>query len=279
MDSHRRQWRRLGWIKSLNCKSRVVDDVVSNHHHRYRLLRASGSCKNGDRSVKDAVKSAQQRWPRKTKPPPPEDIGPVTADSGPDQTRSSARHSRTDSEPCFPTLTELPLGHPSRNVVEIIFRTSWSPKDFPGQIEMILKVQNPPRTVARFEEYREIVKIRDSCGGARCVADGNELMRFYCLGPAAGECESGGAWSLLSGKGTTICTFSGSGGAHGTDGESGRRGMMLCRVIAGRVGKQLGMDSVPEERVGFDSVSGDNGELFVFDSRAVLPCFLIIYKL
>ena len=54
----------------------------------------------------------------------------------------------------------------------------------------------------------------------------------------------------------------------------------MCRVIAGRVSKQIGfMESLLDGRVGFDSVSGDKGELLVFDSRAVLPCFLIIYKL
>lgn len=54
----------------------------------------------------------------------------------------------------------------------------------------------------------------------------------------------------------------------------------MCRVVAGRVSKQNGfMESLLDGRVGFDSVSGDNGELLVFDSRAVLPCFLIIYKL
>lgn len=148
---------------------------------------------------------------------------------------------------------------------------------------MIFKVQNLGRTVTRFEEYRERVRSRVDADGecedhARCVADGNEVMRFHCLGPT-----SGGAYDACSGalaiharKGAAICTYSGSGGAHeSAGGGRGRRAMLVCRVIAGRVG----LGSLLESRVGFDSVSGGNGELLVFDSRAVLPCFLIIYKL
>uniref|UniRef100_A0A3Q7HV13 PARP catalytic domain-containing protein n=2 Tax=Solanum lycopersicum TaxID=4081 RepID=A0A3Q7HV13_SOLLC len=158
---------------------------------------------------------------------------------------------------------------------------------------MVFKVQNLPRTVTRFEEYREVVKSRAGNGGesaaekggedhARCVADGNEVMRFYCLGPTNGGAYENGnsAWTFSSGKGAAVCTYSGSGAAHeNAGGGRGRRAMLVCRVIAGRVGKQLGFDSLIEGRVGYDSVSGDSGELLVFDSRAVLPCFLIIYKL
>ncbi|CAK9171129.1 unnamed protein product [Ilex paraguariensis] len=155
---------------------------------------------------------------------------------------------------------------------------------------MVFKVQNLQRTVIRFEEYREMVKSRASSGGveggsedhARCIADGNEMMRFYCLEPTNGGAyeECGSAYAFQGGKGAAIFTFSGSGAAYeSAGGGSGRRAMLVCRVIAGRVCKQLGFDSLLERRVGFDSVSGDNGELLLFDSPAVLPCFLIIYKL
>lgn len=154
---------------------------------------------------------------------------------------------------------------------------------------MVFKVQNLSRTVTRFEEYREMMKSRVSSmnaanGGedhARCVADGNEVMRFYCLGATSGGGAyevSCGAWSLCGGKGAAVCTYLGSGGAHeNAGGGRGRRAMLVCRVIAGWVCKQqLGFDSLLDNRLGYDSVSGENGELLVFDSRAVLPCFLII---
>lgn len=161
---------------------------------------------------------------------------------------------------------------------------------------MLFKIQNGTRAVSRFEEFRGAVKDRAAAAApaegsnweenARCVADGNEVMRFYCLGPTADgggsyDGAAGCAWSFPERKGSAICTFSGSGEAHENAGGSrGRRAMLVCRVIAGRVSKQLGfLDSLLDKRVAFDSVSGNNGELLVFDSRAVLPCFLIIYKL
>ncbi|XP_019156657.1 PREDICTED: uncharacterized protein LOC109153251 [Ipomoea nil] len=284
-----------GWIKSLHCKSRALDDVVSHH----QILPNSASCRRGVQGLKDVVETTKERKNRKPKPPA-QNKRSVTRMPEPGSTppvqrpRSSsaaaARHARSSSESAFyPTLTELPEGHPSRNVVEIIFHTSWSPKSFSGRVEMLFKVQNLPRTGTRFEEYREAVKKR--AGGAapvdgredhaRCVADGNEVMRFYCLGPTAAVYETGGtAWGLHPGKGTAICTFAGSGDAHERSGGGrGRRAMLVCRVIAGRVCKEFGINSLLEGRVGFDSVSGDSGELLVFDSRAVIPCFLIIYKL
>ncbi|XP_016464026.1 uncharacterized protein LOC107787020 [Nicotiana tabacum] len=291
-----------GWVKSWQCKSRALDDVVNNHHQYHHLLPNSASCKNGVKSLRDVVdntKPGKSRKKKTSKPSePPSAKRPGSRVPEPDSNReksrasTSTRLSRAATESFFPALTELPEGHASRNVVEIIFQTSWSgsPKVFSGRIEMVFKVQNLPRTVTRFEEYREVVKSRAVNGAAekggedhvRCVADGNEVMRFYCLGPTnGGAYENGGsAWTFSTNKGTAVCTYSGSGGAHeNAGGGRGRRAMLVCRVIAGRVCKQLGFDSLLNGRVGYDSVSGDNGELFVFDSRAVLPCFLIIYKL
>lgn len=303
----------------------------SNHHN---LIPDAASCRKSVQNLKDVVEtttSAKQKQSksRKSKPPSPRSPPPCLSPSPaqkvtttkrsfstkPDQfvtqqpTRSqpstSTRRSRS-AESFFPALSELPEGHPSRNVVEIIFHTSWSPKAFSGRIEMVFKVQNLSRTVARFEEYREIVKSRAESAGklvvaaegeregegedhARCVADGNEVMRFYCLGPTSGSgaydtCGGGGGgggvWTFNGNKGAAVCTFSGSGTAHeNAGGGRGRRAMLVCRVISGRVCKELGFESLIEGRVGYDSVSGENGELLVFDSRAVLPCFLIIYKL
>ncbi|RZC31085.1 uncharacterized protein LOC114423879 [Glycine soja] len=281
-----------GWVKSLQCKSRAYQDV----YH------PSSSCRNTVQNIRDVVVDTTKPRPRpKTKPKSkplqkhPSSRYPSSA-AKPDfettinrsmsVTATATRH----ADPRFPSLTELTEGHPSRNVVEIIFHTSWGPKPFSGLVEMIFKVHNGPRTVSRFEEFREAVKGRAETGPAhdyeenvRCRADGNEVMRFHCLGPTSGGAPYGGACALSfpGGKEAAICTFSGSGGAHESSGGGrGRRAMLVCRVIAGRVSKQIGfMESLLDGRVGFDSVSGDKGELLVFDSRAVLPCFLIIYKL
>ncbi|GMY30062.1 hypothetical protein FCV25MIE_25304 [Fagus crenata] len=282
-----------GWVKSLHCKSRAFEDV---YHANPKHLIASSSCRKSAQSIKDVIDTAKQK-PRKSKSTSPKRLPgskcprqPTKAEPVSVPTNRSSRA----PDPYFPALTELPEGHPSRNVVEIIFHTSWSPKAFTGRVEMMFKVQNGSRTVARFEEYREMVKCRAGSGGptdgstweenARCVADGNEVMRFHCMGPTSGsgayDARGGGAWVFPGVKGSAICTFSGSGAAHeSAGGGRGRRAMLVCRVIAGRVSKQLRVDSLLDGRVGFESVSGDNGELLVFDSRSVLPCFLIIYKL
>ena len=55
--------------------------------------------------------------------------------------------------------------------------------------------------------------------------------------------------------------------------------MLVCRVIAGRVKKNR--DGCMEE---YDSIGGGVGaysdldELYVFNPRAILPCFVVIYR-
>ena len=84
-----------------------------------------------------------------------------------------------------------------------------------------------------------------------------------------------------------IATMATSGRAHDTarvslsdDGCCGseKRAMLVCRVVAGRV-KKVVSDSNSSEEFGCDSVSSssDLDELSVFNSRAILPCFVVIY--
>ncbi|XP_022995459.1 uncharacterized protein LOC111490989 [Cucurbita maxima] len=289
----------MAWVKSLQCKSRVFEDV---YHPSPKNLIPSASCRKGVQSLKDVVETTKSKN-KKPKPSPP-DRKPVPRISKSEPGSSPCTRSRTSvssrslirpNDLLFPALSELPEGHNSRSVVEIIFHTRWTPKAFTGQVEMIFKVQNGSKTVARFEEYREMVKAKAAMGcpadeeNARSVADGNEVMRFHCMGPTSDSAKYDGSsaaagWSFPGVRGSSssaICTFAGSGVAHeNAGGGRGRRAMLVCRVIAGRVSKQAKKpDPFLEGRVGVDSVSRENGELLVFDSRAVLPCFLIIYKL
>ncbi|XP_073008977.1 uncharacterized protein [Typha latifolia] len=234
-------------------------------------------------------------------------------------------------------VSELGPEDSGRNIVEIIFKSSWQKKDHPiCQIERILKVHNSPRTIARFEAYRDAVKARYSnpnppittkqlpqnpnSKNARAAADGNELLRFHS---ASLSCRLGfaGSTSLCSssssssaaGDGAAACgvcaairhgvgrahhhphplgvrTTASSGRSHdhaGADpGAGGSRAMLVCRVIAGRVRRSEGAGdaaAVPEEP--YDSVAVDGGgvygnleELFVANPRAILPCFVVIYR-
>lgn len=218
-------------------------------------------------------------------------------------------------------VSELGPEDSSRNIVEIIFKSSWLKKDNPiCKIERILKVHNTKRTIQRFEDCRDAVKIHAVATGKknpRCAADGNELLRFYCTSLT---CSLGtrGSFSLCSSvPGCGVCTtirhgFQGnktsgvrttasSGRAHDClgSGMARRRAMIVCRVIAGRV-KQTAKDvttslTIYEENGSssnidlsatdsYDSIAGYAGiysnleELYVFNPRAILPCFVVIYE-
>lgn len=84
-----------------------------------------------------------------------------------------------------------------------------------------------------------------------------------------------------------ILTTATSGKAHDSasvDGDDDeKRAMLVCRVIAGRVKKNVdgGGGGGLEE---YDSVAGAAGlysnldELYVSNPRAILPCFVVVYR-
>ncbi|CAM0953759.1 unnamed protein product [Alopecurus aequalis] len=206
-------------------------------------------------------------------------------------------------------VSELGGDDTSRNIIEIIFQSSWLKKQTPVcAVDRILKVQNAPAVLARFEAYRDAVKAKALAlagAGARCTADGNELLRFYC---APLECPLGaqGATHLCHAaacaacgivrdgfaKGARVRTMATSGRAHdAVEGGGGeRRAMLVCRVIAGRVKRAAPCQGTTEENEEdaahqeYDSVAGTAGvyssldELEVFNPRAILPCFVVVYK-
>eukprot|EP01018_Ginkgo_biloba_P017649 Gb_30270 [translate_table: standard] len=206
-------------------------------------------------------------------------------------------------------VTVLPKGNSTRRIVEIMFKTSWLKSGIHcRRIERILKVNNLKSTVARFEEYREIVMSKASKLSKthpRCLADGNEVLRFHgttimCSLGANGLC------SLCTFEGCSVCKiirtgfFSTEIKGRGifTTASSGRandsieymyedeivfpvkRAILVCRVIAGRVHKPLDKHEAFPVPVAFDSVGDSSSleELVVFNSRAVLPCFLVVYS-
>lgn len=204
-------------------------------------------------------------------------------------------------------VTELPEGDSSRKIVEIICRT----RADNSRIERILKVHNLQKTLAQFEEYRELVKIKASKLAKkhpRCLADGNELLRFH---GATVECPLGikGSCGLCASEKCRVCRILRLGfstkkelaGGIGVftastsrkafesiqrcdDNPSLRKALIVCRVIAGRVHRPL--ENVEEMlgQSGFDSLAGKVGvhsnieELYLLSHRALLPCFVVIYK-
>ncbi|KAL1820773.1 hypothetical protein ACET3Z_015642 [Daucus carota] len=216
-------------------------------------------------------------------------------------------------------VSELGPEDSGRNIVEIIFKSSWLKKDSPiCTIERILKVHNTKRTIQKFEDCRDAVKFRANTTAKRdprCAADGNELLRFHCtsltctLGahgssglcgsvPGCGVCtviRHGFQGRKLGADNKGVRTTASSGRAHDClNSTDTRRAMLVCRVIAGRV-KRSEDDVAMEEGnaaaaalnpsgSAYDSVAGLGGvfsnleELHVANPRAILPCFVVIYK-
>ncbi|KAI4342852.1 hypothetical protein MLD38_027420 [Melastoma candidum] len=104
-------------------------------------------------------------------------------------------------------VTEVAEGDSSRKIVEIICRTRLMKSETQcSRIDNVLKVHNMQKTLARFEEYLETVKIQASKlpkKHSHCLADGNELLRFYgatvscSLGVNGGSASSSSSTSSL----------------------------------------------------------------------------------
>ncbi|CAA6671910.1 unnamed protein product [Spirodela intermedia] len=176
-----------------------------------------------------------------------------------------------------------------------------------GMIERVLKVHNMQKTLARFEEHREMVKQRAAKlpkKHPRCLADGNELLRFHGATVAC-SLGAGGAASVCSAEGCSVCRiirqgFSARGGTIGSSPPppaggpwrpspppamagarplppAGRKALVLCRVIAGRVHRPVEDLREPPPLAGFDSLAGKVGlhanieELYLLNPRACSP--------
>jgi hypothetical protein len=167
------------------------------------------------------------------------------------------------------------------------------------------------KTLAQFEEYRETVKIKASKlpkKHSRCIADGNELLRFYGTTVACSLGINGSSSLCISEKcrvcriirngfsakkelkgGVGVFTTSTSGRAFESieifeDDPSTRKALIVCRVIAGRVHRPLENIQEISGQTGFDSLAGKVGlysnieELYLLNPRALLPCFVVICK-
>lgn len=199
-------------------------------------------------------------------------------------------------------------------MVEKICQTGWTEtaNETYKQIEKVLKVHNIKKFVTWFEESREIVKIKASKEPEkhpRCVADGNEVLRYYgttvaCslgMNGSSGLCtlnDCGACRILRHGFSTKkhlhgrVATFVSSTSQRALEctenyqhGHSLRKALLVCRVVAGRVHRPL--EKLVEEEIigfGFDSLAWNKGsnwiteELYVLNPRALLPCFVVIYK-
>lgn len=208
-------------------------------------------------------------------------------------------------------VTQLFEGDSSIGIVETIFRSGW-PKEIGLTVQKVLKVNHSERVLNKFEEFRNKVKLNaaNSCDSQlmeRLIVDGNELLRFQ---GALITCSLGtnGDSSICDKKCCGVCRMirssftvedapelvhENSWKAHEKVTNDyvakrvcAKRAIILCRVIAGRVGgyhRHELMDIGEDGR--FDSVVASTGDdsngsekLMVLNPRAVLPCFVVIYE-
>ncbi|KAK6157150.1 hypothetical protein DH2020_011398 [Rehmannia glutinosa] len=209
-------------------------------------------------------------------------------------------------------VTELVEGDSSRKIVEIICRSSWLKSENPCvRIDRVLKVHNMQKTLVRFEEYRETVKIKASKlpkKHPRCLADGNELLRFYGTTLSCSLGTNGSSSLCVSDK-CSVCRIIRHGFSNKRELKSGvgvfttstsvrafesiekfeddptvRKALIVCRVIAGRVHRPLENVQEMAGQTGFDSLAGKVGlysnieELYLLNPKALLPCFVVICK-
>jgi hypothetical protein len=209
-------------------------------------------------------------------------------------------------------VSELERGNSSLNVIEIIFKTSWVTKGAPiARIERILKIDNTERHISEFHRYRDMVKKAASDEGMqheRCLADGNELLRFYGSSFTCSLGTNGSTnlcnmttcnvcsiirWGFEVRKERGIYTTATSGKAHEVitseekENWTGKHAMLVCRVIAGRIYRSAEKTARFNDPAclpySYDSispgVSTNLDNLTVFNPKAVLPCFLVVYRL
>uniref|UniRef100_A0A7N0RBJ8 C2H2-type domain-containing protein n=1 Tax=Kalanchoe fedtschenkoi TaxID=63787 RepID=A0A7N0RBJ8_KALFE len=195
------------------------------------------------------------------------------------------------------TVTELVEGDSSRKVAEIICRTSCLKAENPcGRIEKVLKVHNMQKTLARFEEYREAIKIKANklpTKHPRCLADGNELLRFY---GTTVSCSLGlyGRSSLCIVDKCCVCRILRNGFSAKKELKCGigvftistsGRAFEIIETLEDN-GPSIRKANIQDiaGQSGFDSLAGKVGlysnieELYLLNPKALLPCFVVICK-
>ncbi|XP_074349764.1 uncharacterized protein LOC141689389 [Apium graveolens] len=211
-------------------------------------------------------------------------------------------------------VTELAEGESTRNIVQIICISSMlKSNNLDCDIERILKVHNLQKTINKFEEYRERVKLKASelsKEHPRCLADGNELLRFHgttigcllgingssslCLSESCGVCQilRNGFLSDKDEDDDCAGVFTASSSEKAlasvnmveSNNVDSRKALIVCRVIGGMVHIPLENIEETDDQQEFDSLAGKEDldsniqELYIMNPRAILPCFVIICK-
>ncbi|PWA34388.1 poly(ADP-ribose) polymerase, catalytic domain-containing protein [Artemisia annua] len=195
----------------------------------------------------------------------------------------------------FASKTLLETGDPSRNIIEMIFKTTTAnTTTCTINIKQVLKLNNSRETLERFEKVRVDVKNRayeHHDKDPRNMVDGNEQLLFYTKLASCKQLETS---KLCKDSNCSICSIIKS-GFHTAKRKTGiwlttscqdfvndnahaemmnvSMAIMVCRVITGRVIDMV--DTKFEDE--YDSIEGvKSNQLFVKNPSGVLPCFVIV---
>ncbi|MED6181030.1 hypothetical protein PIB30_015716 [Stylosanthes scabra] len=205
------------------------------------------------------------------------------------------------------SVVQLDKEESSWKIIERICQTKNT--NLGTQIECVLKVHTNAKTLASFEEYRENVRNIVENMQPRCIADGNEVMRFHGTTTACSLGVVNYPSALCTLEHCGLCQILKHGfkanqelfhGEHGvlTTATSDqaldsiiltesseyelpllRKCVIVCRVIAGRVHNPL-QEIQEETDSGFDSLvkkiscDSDIEQLLILKPGAILPCFV-----
>ncbi|RLM69979.1 uncharacterized protein C2845_PM17G00820 [Panicum miliaceum] len=224
LELPRRRTMATTWVRSLNCRSSyaVTDAAVAPSPAKKPPPLPFSCATAAAADVMDAVAYAQQarrkkigreRDRRREPRPRPKKPKPMAKEvAGALFMPSSAPGPPVTS--AFLTMAELPEGHSSRRVVELIFASGWGGASGAPEpsVEALFRVHSASRAVARFEEARAAARAHGAA--AWCGADGNEMMRFQCRAPAdapGGVFGAGVATCRLGASASAVRTFACSG--------------------------------------------------------------------
>lgn len=181
-------------------------------------------------------------------------------------------------------VTELVEGDSSRKIVEIICRTSLLKSESSCvRIDRVFKVHNTQRTLSRFEEYREAVKLKASKlpkKHPRCLADGNELLRFHgatiscALGSGGGGSSSTTSSSLCASDRCAVCRIIRHGFSARREGKAGVG--VFTTSTSGRAFESI--EAPPPSSAGGaggDEVGDNNPAAAAAPRKALLVCRVI----
>nr|GMD35400.1 Zinc finger protein-related, putative [Ipomoea batatas] len=202
----------------------------------------------------------------------------------------------------FELLEEVVEGEALLGVVEAVFRAGWKCNGGAYTIRKVFRVNPESGVYEMFEAYRKAVKAKGGLWG-----DGNEVLRYRgtaitcslgfsqfmstCNRRSCGVCRiigrhnSNNNNAAMDMRPVTLSKTSWRAHRRAEKCRGGRddnkRAIVVCRVIAGRVARCCNGSIVNGEEDGeFDSVENMDAseKLMVLDSRAILPCFVVLYN-